>query len=364
MLGLVGTPGVIQTYRFLGPVLRLFPPEAAHELALWALEHDLVPAAGAPVAAGDLILACRRWGLDFANPIGLAAGFDKNARVIEPMTRLGFGFVEIGTVTPKPQAGNPKPRLFRLPADEAVINRLGFNSEGCEAVIRRLAARRPAGIVGFNLGRNRETDDEVADYVEGVRAAAGLADYLVLNISSPNTPGLRDLQAGDRLNGLIERVLAARNAAVPASGPPVLVKIAPDLGAEERREVSRVALASGVDGMIIGNTTTDRPPELRSRDRAEQGGLSGPPLLAPSTAMLAEIYCLTEGKLPLVGCGGVSNGRDAYAKIRAGASLVQLFTALVYHGPGLVSRLAEDLAACLRADGFDSVDAAIGADVA
>jgi len=274
--------------------------------------------------------------------------------------RLGFGFVEVGTVTPRPQAGNPRPRVFRLKADGALINRMGFNSGGLDAVVGRLAARPQRGIVGVNLGKNRDSSDAAADYLEGLRRAAGLADYLVVNVSSPNTPGLRDLQARAVLDTLLRRLLTARDET--GSRVPLLVKIAPDLTPEERNDIAAVALATQIDGIIVANTTVARPPGLRSAAATEAGGLSGRPLFETSTALLAEMFRLTEGRVPLIGVGGVASAEDAYAKIRAGASLVQLYTALVFAGPGLIGRIKAGLIALLRRDGFASIAAAVGAD--
>ncbi len=344
-------------------LLRLFPPESAHRLTIRTLAAGLVPAETAP---DDPILATRVWNLDLPNPIGLAAGFDKNAEAFAATLGLGFGFVEIGSVTPRPQPGNPRPRLFRLAEDGAVINRLGFNNDGLQPVAARLR-RRPSGgprcgIVGANLGKNRDSADAAADYAAGVAALAPLADYLVVNVSSPNTPGLRALQGREPLAHLIDAVLAARQRAVPTSPPPLLLKIAPDLTEEDKHDIAEVALAAPVDGLIVSNTTIARPADLRGRHAGEAGGLSGRPLFKPSTAVLADMYLLTGGRLPLVGAGGVASGADAYAKIRAGASLVQFYTALIYAGPGLVRRIKRELAACLRADGFASVADAVGAD--
>ncbi len=302
------------------------------------------------------------WGRTFSNPVGLAAGFDKNADVPDAMLRLGFGFVEIGSVTPRPQAGNPRPRLFRLPEDGAVINRLGFNSAGLTAVRVRLAARRRQGIVGVNLGKNRDSADAAADYAAGAAALAPLADYLVCNVSSPNTPGLRALQSRDALDALVATVEKALAAAMPKDAPPLLLKIAPDLTHEDMRDIAAVALGRNVAGLIVSNTTIARPPTLNSRHRGETGGLSGKPLFAPSTDVLATMYRQLEGRLPLIGVGGIAAGHDAYLKIRAGASLVQLYTALVFQGPRLVADIRRDLAARLRADGFARVQDAIGID--
>ncbi len=365
---------MVGLYAWLGQVLSALPPEAAHRLTIRALGAGLVPGGR---EADDPLLRTRVWGLEFPNPIGLSAGFDKDAEAYAALLRLGFGFVEVGSITPQPQAGNPKPRVFRLPEDGAVINRLGFNSVGLAAAVTNLRRRRPAfakpasagvgrservGIVGINLGKNRDSADAAADYAAGTTALAPLADYLVINVSSPNTPGLRALQQPGALRELVARVQEARRAAVPDRPPPLLLKIAPDLTSADARDVAQVALAGGIDGLIVGNTTTGRPPDLRSRHAKESGGLSGRPLFALATESLHQFYRLTEGRLPLIGVGGIASGADAYAKIRAGASLVQLYTALIYHGPGLVVRIKRDLAACLRADGFATVAAAVGAD--
>jgi len=341
------------------PLLRRLQPETAHRATIAALKLGLGPRDRAPDPPR---LAVKLWGLDFANPVGLAAGFDKHAEVPDAMLGVGFGFVEIGTVTPRPQPGNPTPRLFRLEADGALINRFGFNSEGLAAAVKRLERRRRGarGIVGANIGRNRETGDEVEDYVLGVRALAPLADYLAINISSPNTPGLRELQRKNAVERLMERLLQARAAATPNRAPPLLLKIAPDLSTQERADLATAALASGVDGLIISNTTVARPPSLISPEAHEPGGLSGKPLTALSTALIAEMARLTAGKLPIIGVGGISSGADAYAKIRAGASLAQLYTALTYQGAGLVQRIKRELDEALRRDGFASIAEAVG----
>ncbi len=355
--------GVLK-YGIARPLLRLLDPETAHGAAIWALKHGLI---GGSADAGDPILSTRVWDLAFSNPIGLAAGFDKQAEVIDAMLAFGFGFVEAGTVTPLPQPGNPKPRLFRLDEDEGVINRLGFNSDGLKVFAARLAerrSRRTAGIVGANVGKNRDATDATGDYVTGVTAVCGSADYLVCNLSSPNTPGLRGLQARAQIEQLIVRVLDARRRAAPDAKrmPPLLAKVGPDLNESELRDIAEVALATGIDGLIVGNTTVSRPSGLRSRHAQEAGGLSGGPLMAASTACLADMYRLTGGRLPIIGCGGVASGGDAYAKIRAGASLVQLYSALVFHGPELVGCIKRELAERLRSGGFKTVADAVGAD--
>lgn len=341
------------------PMLRALPAEAAHCASLWALRHGAGRFLGDSAAAADPpILKQRLWGREFANPVGLAAGYDKDARAPDALIALGFGFVEIGTVTPRPQRGNPKPRLFRLDAERAVINRMGFNSGGLDVVATRMARRRRHGIVGLNLGKNRDSADAAADYEEGVRRMARFSDYLVVNVSSPNTPGLRDLQARAALDSLLARLIEARDRA--AARVPLLLKIAPDLAAEERRDVAEVALIRGIDGLIVANTTVERPAGLRGPHAGEAGGLSGRPLFAASTALLSEMYRLTQGRLPLIGVGGVADAGDAFAKICAGASLVQLYTALVFEGPALVSRIKRGLVELLLENGFDSVAGAVG----
>ncbi len=344
----------------------LLPPETAHRMAQRALAAGLLPADPGP---DDPVLATRVLGIDFPSPIGIAPGFDKNAEVAGAILSQGAGFVEVGGVTPLPQPGNPRPRLFRLSEDEAVINRLGLNNEGMVAVAARLAAfrrddPRRGGIVGVNLARNKDSADAATDYALGARAFAALADFLVVNVSSPNTPGLRSLQGPDELAALLH---AADTALAEGRRPPLLVKVAPDLSGEDKADIAGVALelrrADGtriVDGLVVGNTTVTRPAGLASRCRGEAGGLSGRPLFALSTAVLADFHRLTGGAVPLVGVGGVASGADAYAKIRAGASLVELYTALVFHGPGLVRRIKAELAALLKADGFVRVADAVG----
>jgi len=274
------------------------------------------------------------------------------------MDAFGFGFVEIGTVTPRPQPGNPKPRIFRLEQEQAIINRMGFNSAGLDAVISRLSRRPHAGIIGVNLGKNRDSDDATADYAEGIRLAASLADYIVINISSPNTPGLRQLQRRDSLESLLDRLVRAREKS--ERRVPLLVKVAPDLTPEEREDIASVALAAEIDGIIVSNTTVERPKDLISPHARETGGLSGRPLFARSTALVAEFFRLTGGRLPLIGVGGIAGARDAYEKIRAGARLIQLYTALVFAGPRLVAEIKRGLAELLRTDGYASISQAVG----
>lgn len=348
-------------HSLLLPALRLLPPEAAHRATIRALSWGFGPRDRAP---DDPVLATSVWGLDFRNPVGLSAGFDKGAEVADAMLAAGFGFVEAGTVTPLPQPGNPKPRMFRLTADAAAINRLGFNGTGLAPYVARISRRQPGlGPFGANLGKNKTTEDGAADYEIGIEAVAPYADYLVINISSPNTPGLRSMQGRDVLADLLDRALEARARAVPEADrrPPLIVKIAPDLGEGERADIAAVVLASGVDGMTVANTTVARPGHMRDAQKDEAGGLSGAPLFPLALEIVGDMYRRTEGRLPIIGCGGIASGADAYAMIRAGASLVQLYTALVFHGPALVPRLKAELAALLKKDGFSSVAAAVGA---
>ncbi|HEC90752.1 MAG TPA: quinone-dependent dihydroorotate dehydrogenase [Alphaproteobacteria bacterium] len=354
---------MIDLYCLAGPVLRSLGPETAHGLAIKALKTGMAPAC--PVVPDD-ILKTRAFGMEFPNPVGLAAGFDKDAEVADALLAQGFGFVEVGSITPEPQPGNPRPRLFRLSEDGAIINRMGFNSRGQRSVAMRLetrlkAAARPPGIVGVNLGLNKDCPDPAMDYVRGVRTLGPFAGYLVINVSSPNTPGLRALQSRDRLAEILSLAIDARDGLV-GRRPPLLLKIAPDLTEEDKKDIADISLALGIDGLIATNTTIDRPDGLAAAAKGELGGLSGKPLLALSTRVLADMYKLTQGRLALIGVGGVASGEDAYAKIRAGASLVQLYTALIYHGPGLCRRICRDLAARLRADGFKRLGEAVGAD--
>ncbi|MDH6256977.1 quinone-dependent dihydroorotate dehydrogenase [Bradyrhizobium sp. BR13661] len=345
------------------PVLRWLDPEDAHRLAIQGLRF-LPPVKPRP---DDPKLAVRAFGLNFPNPIGMAAGFDKSAEVPDALLRLGFGFVEIGSVTPKPQAGNPRPRLFRLERDEAVINRMGFNNDGAEAVLRRLAARAAnGGIVGVNVGANKDSPDRVSDYVKLIETFAPVASYFTVNVSSPNTPGLRNLQEGALLDELLGRVIDARERVRQKAGDtPVLLKIAPDLSLAQLDDVVQVARSRKVDGMIVSNTTIARPSTLREEMRAkEQGGLSGRPLFRLSTRMVAETYVRVEGAFPLIGVGGVDSGGAALTKIRAGASLIQLYSSLVYKGLGLVDEIKRDLTSTLLRTGRDSLSEIVGADAA
>ncbi len=349
---------MIDLFPLLRPFIFLLDPEVAHNLTIKGLKAGLSPTFFAK--GDDPVLKTSVFGLDFNNPVGLAAGFDKNAEVMEAMLAQGFGFVEAGTVTPLPQDGNARPRLFRLREDRAVINRFGFNNAGLESFAKNLTAQkgRP-GIVGANVGANKDATDRTADYVTGIKRLNGLASYFTVNISSPNTPGLRALQSKDALEDLLSKVIKARNEG-PAT--PVLLKIAPDLSEEDKKDIAAVALEVGIDGLIVSNTTIERPNSLKSVHRGESGGLSGAPLMANSTKTLSDIYKLTDGKVPLVGVGGIASGADAYAKIRAGASLVQFYSMLVYGGTGMVAQIKRELADCIKSDGFSSVSQAVGAD--
>jgi dihydroorotate dehydrogenase len=335
-------------YPLVRPLIHTLDAEAAHQLTIAALAP--LPPLGTPEA--DPVLEVALAGLRFPNPVGLAAGFDKDARVPAQMLGFGFGFVEVGTLTPLAQAGNPKPRLFRLVEDRAVINRLGFNNGGqAEAVARLRRLTRRAGPIGVNIGANKDSADRIADYAAGARACAGAADYLTVNISSPNTPGLRALQSAQALKELLGGVLPCPK--------PVFLKVAPDLERDDVDAIARVALDSGVGALIVSNTTVSRPP-LRSRHAGETGGLSGAPLAPLALERLRDFRRATGGALPLISAGGVGDADEAYARIRAGASLVQLYSALVYEGPGLARTIARGVADRLRRDGFASVGQAVG----
>ena len=334
-------------------LLRQLPAETAHQMTL-ALASAAGPLLPSPTP-DDARLGVKAFGLSFPNPIGLAAGFDKDARIPGAMAKFGFGFVECGTVTPRPQAGNPRPRLFRLSEDQAVINRMGFNNGGMEAAAANLKARRGRGIVGINIGANKDSADRIKYYALCFERLAPLADYVTVNVSSPNTPGLRGLQNKDELTRLLSTLVEARGR---HGHKPLLLKIAPDLDASAMDEIADVVRASGIEGLIVSNTTIARPP-LQSRHAKEAGGLSVKPLFAASTTVLKEMRQRLGHAVTLVGVGGVASGADAYAKIRAGASLVQLYSALAFQGPGLVTRIKRDLLACLARDGFANVTEAV-----
>jgi dihydroorotate dehydrogenase len=344
-------------FRSIRPLLFRLDAESAHRLAVRALR--LLPAAGP--AACDPILRQHLFGLDFSGPVGLAPGFDKDAEVYDRMGRFGFAFAEVGTLTPRPQVGNPRPRLFRLEEDEAVINRLGFNNGGLAGAHARLARRRPRGfVVGVNIGANKDSADRIVDYVTGVATLGELADYITVNISSPNTPGLRALQDRGALDDLLAAVMAARGDAEP----PVWLKVAPDLEPADITDIAEVAVAHGIDALIVTNTTISRPTSLRSPNAGESGGLSGAPLRDMALTRLRDFRRATGGAMPLIGVGGISNADEAYARIRAGASLLQLYSALVYEGPMLARTINKGLAERLRRDGFASIKDAIGVDCA
>ncbi|OVA04942.1 Dihydroorotate dehydrogenase [Macleaya cordata] len=382
--------------KLVNPFFAFLDAEVAHRLAVSAAARGLVPR---EKRQDPSILGSEVWGRKFSNPVGLAAGFDKNAEAVEGLLGMGFGFVEVGSVTPVPQEGNPKPRIFRLRQEGAIINRCGFNSEGIVAVAKRLGAQHgkrklaetsstspPSsdevthggkagpGILGVNLGKNKTSEDAAADYVQGVHTLSQYADYLVINISSPNTPGLRKLQGRKQLKDLVKKVQAARDEMQwgEEGPPPLLVKIAPDLSKQDLEDIAAVCLLlcklmltsfNNLPSQIISNTTISRPDPVTSNPVAEEaGGLSGKPLFNLSTNVLKDMYLLTRGKIPLIGCGGISNGEDAYKKIRAGASLVQLYTAFAYEGPALIPQMKVELAECLERDGFKSIHEAIGAD--
>ncbi|XP_067651067.1 dihydroorotate dehydrogenase (quinone), mitochondrial-like isoform X2 [Haliotis asinina] len=342
------------------PALQWLGAERAHNLAVLAAKYKMIPK---PTLADSPCLKTQVWGMEFTNPVGLAAGFDKNGEALDGLMKAGFGFVEIGSITPEPQPGNPKPRVFRLKKDKAVINRYGFNSDGHDSVYQRLHPRT-SGVLGVNLGKNKTSTDPGKDYVAGVKKFGHVADYLVVNVSSPNTPGLRSLQGRQQLEDLLEKVVAARNELGGSHKPPLLVKIAPDLTDQDKQDIAAVVAMKKchVDGLIVTNTTVSRPPSLMSEDKDEIGGLSGEPLKALSTATVRDMYRLTQGKIPIIGVGGISSGVDAYEKIRAGASLLQLYTALVYQGPPVVSRIKRELQELLQSEGYSNISQAVGAD--
>ena len=346
-------------YKMGTAAMRMLPAERAHKTTIKALKAGLGPA---PVKTASPELVTQVGGLTLPNPVGLAAGFDKDCDVPDAMLAAGFGFVECGTVTPRPQIGNPKPRLFRLTEDQAVINRMGFNNGGLEVFKSRLTKRQGKdGIVGANLGANKDSRDRVEDYVMGLKALWGLSDYFTINISSPNTPGLRDLQNEKAMDELLGRLAEARSElAGDKPSFPMFLKVAPDVDMGEIERIVGQACTYGMNAIIVSNTTIARPDSLQSQYKGEGGGLSGAPLFEPSTEVLREFYAAAQGKIDLIGVGGISNGAQAYAKIRAGAKAVQLYSALVFKGPGLVTEINRDLKARLKADGFSSIGEAVG----
>ena len=341
------------------PLLLAVEAERAHELTLRALESGIHPRPSAP---DDVSLKVQAFGMTFPNPVGIAAGFDKDARVYDAMLGMGFGFTEVGTVTPRPQRGNDRPRIFRLIRDRAVINRLGFNNRG-HALAHRLLERRPeVGVIGVNIGANKDSDDKAADYVAGIDRFCALASYFMVNISSPNTPGLRDLQAPAALDDLLGKVLAARDRQADLLGRrvAVAVKIAPDVAVEDLPAICERMLAHNVDAIAVSNTTITRPADLDPMFANEAGGLSGRPLFARSTAMLAKVYRITGGAVPLIGIGGIDSGETALTKIKAGATLVQLYTGLIYEGPSLITRIKAHLRDAVEASGVGGISELTG----
>lgn len=346
-------------YSLARPLVFALDAEKAHRLTIAGLRF--LPFAGdKPI---DKRLAIAVAGIDFPSPVGLAPGFDKNAEVASQMLNFGFGYAEIGTVTPRPQAGNPKPRLFRLAEDRAVINRMGFNNDGADAVAARLKAwRGRSGIIGANIGANKDSDDRIADYAAMARIMAPLADYLTINISSPNTPGLRALQDEAALTALLDAVIEARDAVrIGGAKTPLFLKLAPDLEPADIEAISRISLEKKLDALIISNTTISRPP-LKSVHAAEAGGLSGAPLADLALQRLKDFRAATKGAIPLIAVGGIDSAKSAYARIRAGASLIQIYSALVYHGPALAAGINAGLVRLLDRDGFASLAEAVGAD--
>jgi len=352
---------IFDLFPLVKPILHNLDAEKAHTLTVNCMRVGMTGLFGQ--SPNPASLKTEVFGLTFSNPVGMAAGFDKNAEVIAATHKLGFGFAEAGTVTPLPQKGNETPRLFRLKKDKAVINRFGFNNKGLDYFANGLKKLNPGTTpFGANVGANKQSDDKTADYVKGIETLYGLADYFTVNISSPNTPGLRALQSKEALSDLVIRVLAARERKMAAGQArmPILIKIAPDLTSSDMADIADIALTTDIDGLIISNTTIIRPASLTDAQKNETGGLSGAPLMAPSTRILHKMYEATGGKVPLIGVGGIMNGADAYAKICAGASLVQLYSALVYEGPGLIDRIKFDLAVLLQENGYSSISAAVG----
>lgn len=344
-------------YQLLKPLLYRFDPEVAHNLAISVLKHGLLPAASKKIYPS---LVTKLFGMEFENPVGLAAGFDKNADCINALINQGFGFVEVGTVTPKPQAGNAKPRLFRLEENEAIINRFGFNNKGADYFVENLK-RKKSGIVGANIGKNKDSEDAAADYIYLMERVYPHSDYITVNISSPNTPNLRDLQNKDELDNLLNLLMAKRAELAKTHGKtlPLLLKLAPDTTPKQREDIAAVVVAQQVDGLIISNTTICRE-GASGKYAAEAGGLSGRPVFNISTQMIRDMYRLTGGRLPIIGVGGIFSAEDAYAKIRAGASLVQVYSALIYQGFAMVEEIKSGLDNLLKNDGFANISAAVG----
>ncbi|MFV0643581.1 MAG: quinone-dependent dihydroorotate dehydrogenase [Sphingomonadaceae bacterium] len=342
-------------FKLVRPAIFALKPENAHRFAIWSFRH--LPK-GRPVAPGPLAISIA--GLDFPNPVGMAAGFDKDAEIADALLGLGFGFVEVGTITPKPQPGNPAPRLFRLGEDKAIINRMGFNNSGLDEAMTRMARLRStgiSGIVGVNVGANKDSADRIADYVEGVRRAGAVADYITVNISSPNTPGLRQLQDKGALDELLGAIAAIRN----AGDPPIFLKVAPDLEDGEHEHIVRAATDHRFDALIVSNTTIARP-ALTSPHAVEAGGLSGAPLRAMALEQLRRFHAVSGGALPLIGVGGIATAEDAWERIRAGASLVQIYSAMIYYGPEIARNINRGLERLMDRDGFASIAEAVGSE--
>lgn len=349
---------MVNIYKLASPLIYQLDPEAAHNLSIRALRR-------APALPGciqeDARLAQKLWGLEFKNPIGLAAGYDKNAEVPKELNKLGFGFVEVGTLTPRPQSGNPKPRLFRLTADQAIINRMGFNNNGQDAALIKLQAREMNGIIGVNIGANKDSTDRIEDYIAGFVTFQGVADYFTVNISSPNTPGLRDLQSPEALDDLLKELMRTRTSIIDHGGRsrPIFVKLAPDIEDNDLEPILYKLMDHKVDAVIISNTTLDRT-GLKDPAAGEQGGLSGRPLFARSTRMLARAHIITEGALPIIGVGGIDSAETAWEKLEAGANLIQLYSGLIYEGPGLPRRIIKGLIEKLDQEGLHALSSIRG----
>jgi dihydroorotate dehydrogenase len=347
-------------YSIFKSLLFKLNPETAHNLAIWALKHNLIPCS--PITQYSS-LQSQVFGIDFKNPIGMAAGFDKNAAAFHGLFNFGFGFVEVGTVTPKPQIGNGKPRIFRLEEDLAIINRLGFNNLGIDNFLKNVEQNSVTNqVLGINIGKNKDTVDAIDDYLLLLRKTYNKSNYITINISSPNTKNLRDLQQADELDLFLKAIFAEKKILQNSTNKniPVLLKIAPDLNQAEQEAIADIALKNQIDGLIIGNTTISRPQNLQSKYKIETGGLSGKPLLELSNAVLKNIYQLTKGQIPIIAAGGVASAEDAYQKIKLGASLVQIYSAFIYQGFELVEKIKKDLDGCLKRDGFDNINQAIG----
>ncbi len=341
-------------------ILRLLPPELSHTITINFLKYFKIK----NVNFEDPILSQHLMGLDFLNPIGLAAGFDKNAEVMHSMFLFGFGFLEVGTITPKPQVGNTKPRVFRLNEDNAIINSLGFNNKGIKRVKKNLIKHQKSylnnKIVGVNIGKNKYSSDAINDYLIGLEELGDLASYITINISSPNTEGLRDLQLRGNIEKLIKKILDKRDQIKSITAKPILIKISPDLNEDQLRDIALISLANNIDGLILTNSTLKREDHLISANKGKKGGLSGKPLFDVSNTVLKKMFELTNGQIPLIGVGGISNGRECYEKIKSGASLVQLYTALVYSGPNLINNMKSELIDLIKTDGYKNISEVIG----